>query len=214
MNRVLLFILAVIILVSISWFRSSRAQDVSSLTEEQKAALMQQLGSGQSSLPIPRTPRDRGLYLGQPIFDSVPPTGRPEIQAQGPGTPAPPQAGGTSAPAQSSPMKLFTQLEPFGRDLFSGPREATPPNDVAAARDYILGPGDDIIIYLWGRAEQEYRLTVDREGKVFIPRIGTIVAWGKSVEDFESYAKQQFSKAFSDFSLSVSLGVSDRFAST
>jgi protein involved in polysaccharide export with SLBB domain len=204
MNRVLLFILAVIILVSISWFRSGRAQDVSSLTEEQKAALREQLGNGQLPLPSTNMLQNRGLYTSQPMFDSTPPTRIPETETSD--QPAQQSTTATTANPDHHQMTPFARLKPFGRDLFHGPREATPPSDVTAARDYILGPGDDLIIYLWGRAEQEYRLTIDREGKVFVPRIGTMVAWGKSVDDFEIYAKQQFSKAFSDFSLSVSLG--------
>ena len=67
----------------------------------------------------------------------------------------------------------FEQLRPFGLDMFEGPGEFSPPNDIASSPDYLLGPGDNLIIALWGQVEKEFTLTVDREGKIFIPPIGS-----------------------------------------
>jgi len=50
----------------------------------------------------------------------------------------------------------------------------------------VLGPGDEILIYLYGRADEQFQLTVDREGKVFIPQVGDITAWGKTLGQFKT----------------------------
>ncbi len=97
-------------------------------------------------------------------------------------------------------------LEPFGFDLFGAPSELSPPSEVANIDDYLLGPGDNIIIYLWGRVEKEFNLTVDRQGKIFIPRIGDIVVWGMNLKKLEEKLKAELSKAYTDFELSISLG--------
>lgn len=203
MKRLLLLLILVIILVSLNWFSRTSAQDLSSLSEDQKAALMEQYGSQLGTMKRARQTGgpEQPVYRSQPIYDSIPSPGLPET-----GRPA---AGDTHAidpPTDRNQLTSFDQLQPFGLELFNGPRESAPPDEIAAARDYMLGPGDDLIVYLWGRAEQEYRLTVDREGKVFVPKVGTMIAWGKSVDEFESYAQKQFSKVYSEFSLAVSLG--------
>jgi len=103
-------------------------------------------------------------------------------------------------------MVPFEDLLPFGLRLFMGTDEIIPPDDIASSEDYVLGPGDNIIIYLWGRVEKEYNLTVDREGKVFIPKVGELIAWGKTLGEFKDYSRRKISGAYSEFDLNVSLG--------
>ncbi len=70
----------------------------------------------------------------------------------------------------------------------------------------MLGPGDNVLIYLWGRVEKEYNLTIDREGKIFVPQVGELVVWGLTLEQFKARAIKQFSKVYSDYNLTISLG--------
>lgn len=100
-----------------------------------------------------------------------------------------------------------TTLKPFGFDLFETLYEdGAIPTDVADINDYILGPGDNLLIYLWGKVEKEYDLTIDRQGNVFIPKVGETAAWGMTLEEFESKVKNKLSKVYTDFHISVSLG--------
>ncbi|MCB2230260.1 SLBB domain-containing protein [bacterium] len=199
MKKVLLVLLLVIILVSIDWFVKLRAQDLTSLTAEQREQLLREFKSGQTEMPR-ISPTDQKIYRSPEIYDSVPPPSRPSHPAETENLQLP------TTPRDPNEPKAFEDLAPFGMELFGGPTETAPPSDMAASRDYVLGPGDNLIIYLWGRAEQEYNLTIDREGSVFIPKVGTIPAWGKTVEDFEAFAKRRFSSVYSEFDLSVSLG--------
>ena len=100
-----------------------------------------------------------------------------------------------------------TTLRPFGFDLFETFYEdAAVPTDIADINDYILGPGDNLLIYLWGKVEKEYDLTIDRQGNVFVPKVGEVTAWGMKLDEFESKVKSKLSKVYTDFQISVSLG--------
>jgi len=101
---------------------------------------------------------------------------------------------------------LADTLVPFGYDMFELTPEQAMPSEVADIESYLLGPGDNIYLFLWGKVEQEYDLTIDREGKVFIPKIGEVMAWGMTINEFEKKVKARLSKVYSDFNLSVSLG--------
>jgi polysaccharide export outer membrane protein len=79
------------------------------------------------------------------------------------------------------PDSLLRSLTVFGLDVFSGIKPSTfAPSDYAATpADYVVGSGDEIVVLLWGRInEGEYRLKVDREGKINIPHIGPVAVAG------------------------------------
>lgn len=98
-------------------------------------------------------------------------------------------------------------IELFGYDLFSrGGTTHEIPQSLALPEDYQLGPGDNLIIKVWGRIEQEYDLTVDRQGTIFIPKVGEIAVWGLDIESARERIYSQLEKSFSDFKLSVTLG--------
>jgi len=70
-------------------------------------------------------------------------------------------------------------LQPFGYHLFEGaPVTFAPATDVPVPADYVLGPGDELRVQLFGKASGEYTLVVDREGSLSFPDIGPIVVAG------------------------------------
>ena len=98
-------------------------------------------------------------------------------------------------------------LKAFGYDLFEGmPESFSPIMEATPPPDYKLGPGDHILVNIWGRVDMQLELTIDREGKVFIPKVGEIIAWGLTMDDFKRRLNDALSSAYSDYELSVSLG--------
>src|SRR5688572_27175538 len=65
------------------------------------------------------------------------------------------------------------QLLPlFGRDLFHRvPSTFAPGDRIAVAADYLIGPGDEMIIRAWGAIDVDYAATVDAAGNIYIPRV-------------------------------------------
>ena len=105
----------------------------------------------------------------------------------------------------SHPDSARTEL--FGYNLFArGGSTNEIPQNLALPDDYKLGPGDNLIINLWGKVEQEYNLTVDRQGAVFIPKIGEIAVWGITLQQAERRLREKLGTGFSDFQMTLSLG--------
>lgn len=99
------------------------------------------------------------------------------------------------------------ELKLFGYDIFTAqPSSFAPVEDIAPPVDYTLGPGDNLIVNLWGRVDLELNLTCDREGKVFIPKAGEVIAWGLTVPEFEKRLRSKLSTVYSNFRLTVILG--------
>src|SRR6185295_17726989 len=72
-------------------------------------------------------------------------------------------------------------LPQFGRDLFQAGSPAFTPSETGPVDpDYVLGPGDEITVYVSGYSDTSYALQLDRDGKVFLPRVGSTPLWGLS----------------------------------
>ncbi len=96
-------------------------------------------------------------------------------------------------------------VERFGANLFINPNVGEI-NLSLVPEDYMLGPGDNILISLWGRVEQEWNLTVDRHGNVFIPKVGEITAWGMTLPEFSRRLDTQLKTVYSGYEKRVTLG--------
>ena len=70
--------------------------------------------------------------------------------------------------------KAGIKLEQFGYDQFGTGRPVTIPQAGAVQDNYVLGPGDEIVVLLRGQENSEYRATVDRNGQVSLPRINPV----------------------------------------
>ena len=72
--------------------------------------------------------------------------------------------------------------------------------------DYKIAPGDELLISIWGSVDADLRLTVDRTGRVNIPRVGSVVVSGMQVPEAAAAIERQARRVFKNFDLSVSLG--------
>ena len=82
------------------------------------------------------------------------------------------------------PDSQLAHLEVFGYDAFSQSKPSTfAPSDFASVpADYPVNSGDEIIVMLWGRINEEYRLRVSRDGTINVPRIGPLSVAGLPFE--------------------------------
>lgn len=95
----------------------------------------------------------------------------------------------------------------FGYDIFSSDQTLFDPTLTAPPpEDYTLGPGDNILVNVWGRVELEYNLIVDREGKVFVPKVGDIVVLGSTIDKFRKNLDSRLSQIYSEYQLTVTMG--------
>jgi protein involved in polysaccharide export with SLBB domain len=72
--------------------------------------------------------------------------------------------------------------------------------------DYVLGTGDEVLVTLWGSVDAELRLTIDRAGRISIPRVGTVQVSGLSYGELPALVQRRVAQVFRNFQMSVSLG--------
>jgi len=72
--------------------------------------------------------------------------------------------------------------------------------------DYVVGPGDELLLTMWGAVDADVRLLVDRSGRVQIPRIGSVLVAGSRYQDLTSLIDRQAKRLFKNYELAVTLG--------
>lgn len=100
------------------------------------------------------------------------------------------------------------KLVPFGYELFAGaPSTFEPVNDIPVSSDYVLGPGDNLKVELYGKESESYELSIDAEGKVYFPELGPISLAGLSFQEAKTKLSSEVSKRMIGMKASVSMGV-------
>jgi protein involved in polysaccharide export with SLBB domain len=95
----------------------------------------------------------------------------------------------------------------FGQSYFSQPPSTFAPIDqLQVSDDYIIGPGDELRIRIWGQVEADLRVTVDRSGQIYIPQVGEISVAGIHYGQLEQHLKREISKVFKNFNITASVG--------
>ena len=87
---------------------------------------------------------------------------------------------------QQGNFTMLTEEEEkvFGMNIFNNENIIFEPNlQIATPEGYQLGPGDELVINIWGASQQTYQLEVSREGTVSIDNLGPVYVNGLSIQD-------------------------------
>ncbi|MDQ6684920.1 MAG: SLBB domain-containing protein [Pseudomonadota bacterium] len=117
------------------------------------------------------------------------------------------------APAKPNEFQRFVQdatgrlLPIFGASFFGDAGDTFMSLDnVPVSADYTIGPGDEIVTRAWGSVDVDYRSTVDRNGMLSLPKVGSFNVAGVKAADLEKNLRAQIGRLYTNFDLSVSLG--------
>lgn len=101
-----------------------------------------------------------------------------------------------------------TKLERFGAALFRNSAAVADKStlSVPVGPDYILGPGDELVIDYWGSSSQHIQRSVDREGRVSIPEAGSVVVAGRTLGEVQQTIQKMLSRQLRGISVDVTLG--------
>lgn len=95
----------------------------------------------------------------------------------------------------------------FGRDIFRTKNLSFEPNmSIATPQNYVLGPGDDIIVDIYGASQSNNKYTISPDGTVTIPRIGPVAVSGLTVEAAQSRIVGAMGSHYKNSSIKLSLG--------
>ena len=119
----------------------------------------------------------------------------------------------TEPPPRPTEFQRFVEgatgrmLPIFGSTFFAQAADTFQSLDnVPVSADYTIGPGDEIVTRAWGSIDVDYRSTVDRNGMLNLPKVGSFNVAGVKAADLERNLRAQIGRLYTNFDLSVSLG--------
>jgi polysaccharide biosynthesis/export protein len=130
-------------------------------------------------------------------------------------------------PAKTSPAASVTSAKPgdltdfqqmvvsslgrplpiYGLGLFENvPTTFAPVDRVPVTADYVIGPGDELLIRAWGQIDLDVHTRVDRNGSIFLPKVGNMNVAGLKYAQVEEFLKSHIGRIYQNFDLNVTMG--------
>lgn len=95
----------------------------------------------------------------------------------------------------------------YGRELFNNKLLTfQPAMNIPTPADYILGPGDQILIDVWGASQKSFDSQISPEGNIIVEGVGPIKLAGMTVTEANNVVKEMLNEYFGGSSVSLSLG--------
>ncbi len=126
------------------------------------------------------------------------------------------QAGQQPAPLQPEPLTEFQKfvasttgliLPIYGADLFRRiPSTFAPLQMTPVPPDYVVGPGDELRIRIWGQVNLQANVRVDRSGEIYLPQVGQVHVAGLKFSELDSHLRDAVARVYRNFDLTVDMG--------
>ena len=95
----------------------------------------------------------------------------------------------------------------FGHDIFKNENLSFEPNmNIATPQDYRLGPGDAVILDIYGASQESQTLTVSPDGDINIEGFGPVQVSGLTVAQANARLRSQLGARFSDSQIRLTVG--------
>lgn len=132
---------------------------------------------------------------------------RSERQPEGPAMRRAPTAQGASEFQQYIADSTGRTLPVFGAEFFTNaPSTFAPLGNTPVPAEYTLGAGDELLIRGWGSIDIDYRATIDRNGLISIPTVGSVVLAGVRAGDAEAVIRGAIGRLYKGVTVSVNFG--------
>ena len=118
----------------------------------------------------------------------------------------------TTTEGSTAPQYVPEALAPsgkkvFGRDIFNNKRLSFEPQmNIATPQNYVLGPGDQLIVDVYGASQESLKLTVSPDGDITIPEFGPVHVSGLSVASAQSRIRSKLGGYFQSSQIKTTLG--------
>jgi polysaccharide biosynthesis/export protein len=110
-------------------------------------------------------------------------------------------------PSQAYLGPFGAPLRQYGYAMFAANVSTfAPVDDIPVGPDYVMGPGDDLTINVWGAVDSTLIRTVDRNGRIVLPKVGDLRIWGLTFSQADRLIRDELSRYFRGFQTSVTMG--------
>jgi protein involved in polysaccharide export with SLBB domain len=126
------------------------------------------------------------------------------------------QATAQQAPTRPEPLTEYQKfvasttglvLPIYGAELFRRIPSTFAPVDLAPVPpDYVVGPGDELRIRIWGQVNRQANVRVDRSGEIYLPDVGQVHVAGLAFSELDGHLRDAVGRVYRNFDLTVDMG--------
>ncbi|MGA9568039.1 MAG: SLBB domain-containing protein, partial [Candidatus Korobacteraceae bacterium] len=166
--------------------------------------------------PAPPAPVSPSAQSGATATSSASPQAAPSAQTKLPAETSPATRPATAQPApktleltdfqQFVAQSLGYPLPIYGAGLFNAPATFAPVDRIPVTSNYVIGPGDELLIRAWGQIDLDIHARVDRNGTIFIPKVGQLNVSGLRFEQLQGFLTSHIGRIYQNFDLTVTMG--------
>jgi protein involved in polysaccharide export with SLBB domain len=103
-------------------------------------------------------------------------------------------------------QSLGYPLPIYGAGLFNAPATFAPVDRIPVTSNYVIGPGDELLIRAWGQIDLDIHARVDRNGTIFIPKVGQLNVSGLRFDQLQGFLTSHIGRIYQNFDLTVTMG--------
>lgn len=93
--------------------------------------------------------------------------------------------------------EVSDQEKVFGRNIFNNKNLSFSPNvNIPTPLDYRLGPGDEVVINIWGVSQTTLQQTISSEGSITVDRLGPVFLNGMTIKEANDFVQRKFSSIY------------------
>lgn len=102
-----------------------------------------------------------------------------------------------SAEIASKRSTINREGQIFGANIFNNRRLSFNANtNIPTPQNYVLGPGDEVIINIWGVSQATVQQTISSEGNIVVDRLGPLFLNGMTIKEANDFVKKRFASVY------------------
>ena len=102
---------------------------------------------------------------------------------------------------------VTSKKEIFGHDIFQSDKLSFEPNqNIATPSSYVLGPGDEVLIDVYGTSQSSKKYAVSPEGTIIVEKIGPVTVAGLTVDQAQARVSAKMGQHYQGSSIKLTVG--------
>lgn len=103
---------------------------------------------------------------------------------------------------------LDGDLRQFGYDIFKASLSSFEYGQaLPVGPDYLLGPGDELRVTLWGKVNVDYMVSIDRDGKITLPELGVVHIAGLTFAEARDFLRKELNRYYKESEVKLNVGM-------
>lgn len=98
-------------------------------------------------------------------------------------------------------------MQIFGHDIFQSDKLSFEPNmNIATPSSYVLGPGDEVLIDVYGTSQSSKKYPISPEGTIIVEKIGPVTVSGLTIDQAQAKVSSQMGQHYQGSSIKLTVG--------